>query len=176
MVQKRIKVSVKSVAATIDNGMRYAVLHRPDGFPKCRKITAYKGLRLVKIGNNMPAVRKSDLHRVFHLRMYHAYTMMPKKPRVSHRRYDGLSMGNPFKNGKIWPASITNGVLFHAKNASRTLQVTMIAATRAMKRNAVTLARLRRLPESFVAGKRLRRYLMQAILVSMMKISTASWR
>ena len=100
-------VRITSVAAAMGNGMRYAVRHKPTELPKWRKTIAYSGLRLVKRGASIPAVRKSDRQRDFHLKMHHAYTMMPKKPRVSQKRNDGLSIGQCVSGGKKWPASIT---------------------------------------------------------------------
>ncbi len=44
-------------AATIGNGIKYAVLHKPAGAPKCRNIVAYNGFRLVNIGAIIPAIR-----------------------------------------------------------------------------------------------------------------------
>ena len=86
-------VRITSVAAAKGNGMRYAVRHKPTGLPKWRKTIAYSGLRLVNSGVSIPAVRKSDRQSDFHLKIHHTYTMMPKKPRVSQKRNDGLSMG-----------------------------------------------------------------------------------
>ena len=93
-------VRITSVAAAKGNGMRYAVRHKPTGLPKWRKTIAYSGLRLVNSGVSIPAVRKSDRHSDFHLKIHHTYTMMPKKPRVSQKRNDGLSMGQCVSGGK----------------------------------------------------------------------------